>query len=208
MRIDVARHPTALTLQAPAWDRLLARAGEGWTAVLGSQGAVIGRWGEAFTAPEPALTLRLQVLLALLEAGPDGSLAGLPVAVEAGREPPGRRGAGLGWRRAGDPSPAPWRLCLPEAGRLRERAQTRGRGRGGAGEVWRMAWTDAGEQPRCLHLRSSRTPGALTVWPTDVLGVTFAPEEAFVPFWGLAEVLAFPAGSPAPGGAGQARQAR
>ncbi len=189
LRLDVARVPGATAPDPLPWARLLGRAGEGYTLAAGEAGAVAGRWGEPLEVPTEALLMRLETLLALVEAGPEGVPAVLPAGLEA--------------LRAGGPGKRAWRVPLPETGSLRERLEPRGRGRGGAGELWRADWQPPapGAGP-CLVLRSSRLPGALRVWPSRPVPVTFLPEDVAVPLWGIGEMLGFPGGRPDGAGPG------
>ncbi len=70
---------------------------------------------------------------------------------------------------------------------LRSRLVTRGRGRGGPGEVLELRWPSPDE----ALLRSTRRPGKLRLTAWRRLPVRYAARESFVPIWALADLLTF-----------------
>jgi hypothetical protein len=179
--------------------RLLARRGEGTTIVCPDAGTMLLQpWGSEWRQVDPPLTAELQVLARAAMAGRDpqrtrwDSWARVLSRAE-------RPWAPLRWRR---PAPDGRQLRLevgaPVAGSsegLRRALVTRGRGRGGPGEIWRLRWRTPGSEPR-LEIHSSRWPGGLEIWQIRTRTVHYPEEETFLPLWNLEELLegAAPAG--------------
>ncbi len=154
--------------------KLLDRDGRGWTVILAVDGqALLMPWGDRWRNLEP----RAHGLLAAVA----GALAAEP-------PPPGERRT--------------QRLAVadPAAPDLRRRLAARGRGRGGAGETLRLAWSERPGDP-WLEIRSVRRPGSLELGPPEAVAVTYPVQEAFVPLWPLRDLVEFAGripGTPAP----------
>lgn len=161
-------------------DSMLAQTGEGWTAVLGGEGAgTINAWDEAWRVPPVGLQDAVQTVVGALEAGPgrvDDSPAG------PWRSRPGRSSVvrvRIGSLVSSD----------PETG-FRHRLSGRGLGRGGDDEMLELVWleTELDAHPR-LQVRSTRRPGRLVLAADQERPVVYAMPEAFVPLWPLGQLV-------------------
>lgn len=149
-------------------DRLLARAGRGWTFVAGGSGeGVYGAWDREWRSAPVGWTDLARAVAAGAEpgAGPVGRRLVL-AAASPDTDP------------AGGPQPAGFRPGLAR----------RGRGGGGPGE--RVTVRPAAD--RSVRVTSSRRPGALVIRPRSRQEVRGVAAEVFLPWWALGEVLRFP----------------
>lgn len=173
MRIEVGRGNRGETAAA-ATQKLLYRAGAGWTAILSDgKPPTINTWGDVWrTGPEEL----------------SWSAIAMAQAVLAGPEPTGA-------------VPTRWRAGTA---RLRHRVDLhgggprgfrgdltfRGYGRGGMGGTLDFFWLpdQAGNLPR-VEISSSRYPGHIVLAVIDQKSVTYTMPEAFVPLWPLAGMV-------------------
>lgn len=152
---------------------LLSRQGRGWTLITDADGTgVYGAWDREWK-PAPAgltgLAIRIVALTAATGSGPVSRRLVLAVdpAVAAAA-------AGAAAERAG--------------GGFRQGLAARGRGGGGPGE--RVSARAAGDGGR-VRIRSSRRPGWLDVLPRERRTAVGTPDEIFLPWWPLGDVLTF-----------------
>lgn len=166
--------------------RLLAQHGEGWSVITVDPGRTyVQPWRDKIETLVPAEAARVQALVRLAEAGPDPTaLSGLGVdfrSAEAKRPPR------LPWGESAVPKADTVILSwpTPETGDLRAALRTRGRGRGGAGEIWHVSALPEGG----IRITSSRRAGALRVHPMPSRPANYDPDEVYVPLWPLGEVV-------------------
>ncbi len=177
-----------------AWSALLSRRGEGWCVLAGLDGTVyLAGWGQPLrplSAPA-ASRLRLLVRLATGERTAELCRPGDPVPVAVPRFPR----AWLRHQPSSGPQPA-WLVRWPRsvtAGNgaepgsrsLRDRLVGRGRGRGGAGETWRLVPLPAGG----WRLTSSRLPGQLLLGTDRPVEVVYDADLIYLPDLPLADLL-------------------
>lgn len=194
---------------------LFDRAGQGWTAVLGSdQSGTLQAWGREWQALQPALRIWIRTLLgALQRLGVPLKQFDLPAGVRLLASRECLPGSSRIWARTGpDPvSPASLRLELPafkveqepEIAAQRSRRgfrrdmAARGRGRGGEKEILSLLvqTSKAANLPGVekdgifISVTSSRKPGKLVLAIRPGLPVVFYFPEIFSPLWPLAELV-------------------
>lgn len=155
---------------------LLAREGRGWTLVAPPVGeGLFGAWDREWSAPPSGLAeLARGVTHRAGGTASAGDRESFVLAAEAAQAPVGPAGAG-------------------EPG-LRRQLAVRARGGGGPGERVHVEALAGGG----AEVRSSRRPGRLVVTPSERRPTSATPEEVFLPWWSLGEILALPA-PPEPG---------
>lgn len=160
-----------LSARGDPWQALLSRAGQGWTLVAPAAGeGLYGAWDREWRAPPAGLAALARGVVRWAADGhaPRGGPAFVLAAVD-------------------DQAPAE-KSSVGTSPRLRPELASRARGGGGRGEVARLAPGRGG----AIVVRSSRRPGRLVVTPLERRGTGASPEEAFLPWWSLGEILALP----------------
>lgn len=165
------------------WPGLLARDGRGWTLVAPPVGeGLYGAWDREWSAPPPGLA----ALACGVVRGADGSRT-------AGGGESFILAAAADGVPAGDAGSGPSGLRRELAGRAR--------GGGGPGERVHVGPLPGGG----VEVRSSRRPGRLTVIPRETRPTSATPEEVFLPWWSLGEILDLPPPAESGTSGGQAR---
>ena len=166
---------------------LLDQRGEGWCAVAVEDGrAFFQEWRGQLDPLAPSEIARLRVLMDLCGAAPGfGDDTPAPVMTRSERRAHGRR---LPWstESTGEDRVRILEWTADGPSDLRARLETRARGRGGAGEIWRCV----GEPDGSLRISSSRRSGTLRVEPAGSRTVRYFPDDVYLPLWPLGEVLA------------------
>ncbi len=161
-------------------------AADGWTVLAVDAGqAYLQPWRDKLETLGPERAARVLAILRLAAGGTDlAALDGLGVDVSPG---PAARPPRLPWGESRNGSSTTLRLeWRPgDCSDLRTILETRGRGRGGAGETWRVDDGPDGE----VRIASSRRAGRLFLRPLPSRPVRYQPDEVFVPIWTLGEVL-------------------
>lgn len=186
-----------------AGPRLLQRAGRGWTVLAPAAGpAVFWTWGGGLDTAQAWWRPRVEVVLRILEGGPGGNRPPLPPGCRwltaapsrpAALGGPGRPAAAVSLRWRVPPAPDERRGGAADGSAWRRALETRGRGRGGPGEVWKAVWQ--GEGPgAALRLSSSRWPFTLELARPQVSRLRLLSADLWLPYWSLGELV--PAGAP------------
>jgi hypothetical protein len=192
-RLEVAALDSLSASSADDLHRLLVRQGEGTTIVTpDEQTMLLQQWGGKWREVKPPLTAELQVLAraAMADQVPrdlNWSPWARPLP-ESNRQP-----ARLRWQREREGNGA--RLRLEVGGQapgspvgLRRALVSRGHGRGGPGEIWRLSWRSRGGDA-VLEVQSSRWPGGLEIWDARAISVDYPEYETFLPLWNLGDLL-------------------
>ena len=180
LRVDIL----AVEPGGPAMgEDLMSRAGRGWTLVTGPGApGIYGAWDREWRTPPAGLA---ELALAVAERvagdpwapGPGSCTLTVTAMVDNGET-----------LSSGDPGTGSFRRDLAR----------RARGGGGPGERILVGAADA---RGLVRVRSSRRPGALVVSPRERRPAVGQAAEVFLPWWPLADVLAWP-GAPNPGTSG------
>lgn len=165
------------------WSGLLAREGRGWTLVAppAAEG-LYGAWDREWSVPPPGLAALARGVTYWADeshaAGGGASFVLAAAATEASA-----RGLDAG---------------MPG---LRRELAGRARGGGGPGERVHVGPHAGGG----VEVRSSRRPGRLVVTPREERPTSATPEEVFLPWWSLGEILDLPPSEESGTSGGQAR---
>ncbi len=164
---------------------LIAREGQGWTAVLGGGGdETLNPWAGAWQTPPPGLGQAAALIASALAAGPPAALS----------EPGIWRGCSTVRAARHHQIRSLGREAPPQPGRseFRREATRRGLGRGGGREMLELSWSAAdADGVSWLRVHSTRRPGQLELAPRGTRPVVYAMPEAFVPLWPLSVLVEF-----------------
>jgi hypothetical protein len=175
------------------WPGLLAREGRGWTLVAppAAEG-LCGAWDREWSAPPPGLAALARGVTHWAEGTRADGTSGVGARASGGGES-FVLAAAVSEAGTMDADPLPTGLRRELAGRAR--------GGGGPGERVHVGPLAGG----AVEVRSSRRPGRLVVTPREERPTSATPEEVFLPWWSLGEILDLPPPAESGTSGGQAR---
>lgn len=164
---------------------------QGWTVIsVVTGGGTFSRWNEEWQQLPAALDSWLRVVVAEASGG-----LNLPDHVRD--ITPGGRSVFLPFFENAPHRPTVKRLQLPGLNAeennfqppqtLRRQCSARGRGRGGREAVLNISESPSGDGS--LRITSSHQPGSIHLGPVRSMAAKFQPEEVFLPWWPLSEIL-------------------
>lgn len=159
--------------------KLLQQQGQGWTAILNGAGdETLNPWGEGWRIPPAGLGQSVVLLTEWLKRGPPTEeLSDGPWRATQGHQKQSQQVIGSLFRpRSADAS-------------FRSRLVSGGYGRGGDGDIVRLAWSSSEVDSAVLLVSTSKWPGEAKFTLKAVFSADIAVPEAFVPLWPLSELV-------------------